>query len=161
MKTGVRVIKAISTDIVEASVHAGASGNLNPSSPAPWASCIIFQEEERCVASEDSAEQRGKTKTQKKEQDPRRRRGSSLSSTFFYFFPPSFLSLFLFLSLSPSSTRSVSRATGTFVFALKDVWTAAWRKILDRIFHYLFRSLFSIPSLFFLRKHESQEPRGK
>ena len=159
MKTGVRVIKAISTDIVEASVHAGASGNLNPSSPAPWASCIIFQEEERCVASEDSAEQRGKTKTQKKEQDPRRRRGSSLSSTFFYFFPPSFLSLFLFLS--PSSTRSVSRATGTFVFALKDVWTAAWRKILDRIFHHLFRSLFSIPSLFFLRKHESQEPRGK
>lgn len=100
MKTGVRVIKAISTDIVEASVHAGASGNLNPSSPAPWASCIIFQEEERCVASEDSAEQRGKTKTQKKEQDPRRRRGSSLSSTFSIFFlPPFSLFFFFFLSL--------------------------------------------------------------
>ena len=95
MKTGVRVIKAISTDIVEASVHAGASGNLNPSSPAPWASCIIFQEEERCVASEDSAEQRGKTKTQKKEQDPRRRRGSSTFSIF-----SSLLSLSFSFSLS-------------------------------------------------------------
>lgn len=128
MKTGVRIIKAISTDIVGASMHAGASGNLNPSSPAPWASCIIFQEEERCVASEDSAEQREKTKTQKKEQDPRRHRGSPLSSSFFIFF--SSLSLFL----SSSSTRSVSRATRTFVFALEDVWTAAWRKILGRIF---------------------------
>ena len=95
MKTG--IIKAISTDIVGASMHAGASGNLNPSSPAPWASCIIFQEEERCVASEDSAEQREKTKTQKKEQDPRRHRGSPLSSSFFIFFSSLSLSLSLFI----------------------------------------------------------------
>lgn len=118
MKTGVRVIKAISTDIVEASVHAGASGNLNPSSPAPWASCIIFQEEERCVASEDSAEQRGKTKTQKKEQDPRRRRGSSLSSTFSIF--SSLLSLSFSFSFSLSIVHSFRFASnGDICFRVK------------------------------------------
>ena len=52
---------------------------------------------------------------------------------FLYFFLL-FLSLSLFLS--SSSTRSISRATRTFVFALEDVWTAAWRKILGRIFRY-------------------------
>lgn len=113
MKTGVRIIKAISTDIVEASVHAGASGNLNPSSPAPWASCIIFQEEERCVASEDSAEQREKTKRNRKRNKIRDDTADLLYLQVSPFFSP------LYLSLSLSSTHSVSRATRTFVFALE------------------------------------------
>lgn len=82
------------------------------------------------------------------------------------FFSPPSLSLFL----SSSSTRSVSRATRTFVFALEDVWTTAWRKILGRIFrYYLFHyppslsfstRIFLLPSplsFFSGRKHESQE----
>lgn len=114
MKTGVRIIKAISTDIVEASVHAGASGNLNPSSPAPWASCIIFQEEERCVASEDSAEQREKTKRNRK-----RNKIRDDTADLLYLQVSPFFLLSISLSLSLSSTRSLSRATRTFVFALE------------------------------------------